>query len=112
QGLRLEEYLKYMGGDMAKFRDGFKEQAEKQVKIRLALEAVAISEKIEATEDDFNAEIARIAEVYKMEAEKVKELVPELEVKKDLAVNKAIDFIKTNATILAEKAKKAEKSAE
>ncbi|MEG2843444.1 MAG: trigger factor, partial [Ruthenibacterium sp.] len=112
QGLRLEEYLKYMGGDMAKFRDGFKEQAEKQVKIRLALEAVAISEKIEATEDDFNAEIARIAEVYKMEAEKVKELVPELEVKKDLAVNKAIDFIKTNATILAEKAKKTEKSAE
>ncbi|MEG2435616.1 MAG: trigger factor, partial [Ruthenibacterium sp.] len=82
------------------------------VKIRLALEAVALSEKIEATEDDFNAEIARIAEAYKMEVEKVKELVPELEVKKDLAVNKAIDFIKTNATVVCEEAKKADKAAE
>ena len=111
QGLRLQDYLQYMGGEVAKFRDGFKEQAEKQVKIRLALEAVAKAEGIEATQEDFDNEVSRIAEAYKMEVEKIKSMVPELEVKKDLAVNKAIDFIKTNAKIAAEKsgAKKAAK---
>ena len=110
QGLRLQEYLKYMGGDVAAFRDGFKEQAEKQVKTRLALEAVAKKEKIEATAEDFENEVKRIAESYKMEVEKVKELVPELEVKKDLAVNKAIDFIKASAKVVEEKAAKAKKA--
>lgn len=102
QGLRLEDYVKYMGDDMKKFREGFKPQAEKQVKIRLALEAVAKNEGIEATAEDFEKELARIAEAYKMEVEKVRSLVPEAEVKKDLAVNKAIDFIKTNAEITTE----------
>ncbi|MEG1872719.1 MAG: trigger factor [Ruthenibacterium sp.] len=111
QGLRLEEYLKYMGGDVAKFRDGFQEQAEKQVKIRLALETVAKKEKLEATAEDFENEVKRIAESYKMEVEKVKELIPEAEVKKDLAVNKAIDFIKSSAKVVEETAKKVEKAA-
>ena len=103
QGLRLQDYLKYMGGEAEKFRDGFKEQAEKQVKIRLALEEVAKKENLAATEEDFENEVKRIAEAYKMEVEKVRGIVPELEVKKDLAVNKAIDFIKKNAKITAEK---------
>lgn len=102
QGLRLQDYLKYMGGDVQKFRDGFKEQAEKQVKIRLALEAVAKAEGIEATQEDFDNEVKRIAEAYKMEEEKVRGIVPEAEVKKDLAVNKAIDFVKSNAEITTE----------
>ena len=102
QGLRLQDYLKYMGGDVQKFRDGFKEQAEKQVKIRLALEAVAKAENIEATQEDFDNEVKRIAEAYKMEEEKVRGIVPEAEVKKDLAVNKAIDFVKSNAEITTE----------
>ena len=91
-----------MGGDVQKFRDGFKEQAEKQVKIRLALEAVAKAENIEASQEDFDNEVKRIAEVYKMEEEKVRGIVPEAEVKKDLAVNKAIDFVKSNAEITTE----------
>lgn len=106
QGLRLEEYLKYMGGEMGKFREGFKEQAEKQVKIRLALETIVKKEKIEATAEDFENEVKRIAESYKMEVEKVKSLIPEAEVKKDLAVNKAIDFIKSSAKIVEETVKK------
>ena len=93
-GIKLEDYLKYIGGDEAKFREGFKEQAEKQVKIRLALEAVAAAEGIAASEEDFENEVKRIADAYKMEVEKVRGIVPEAEVKKDLAVNKAIDFIK------------------
>ncbi len=108
QGLRLEDYVKYMGDDMAKFREGFKEQAEKQVKIRLALEAVAKAEGIEASDDDFNAEVTRIAQAYNMEEEKVRGIIPQAEVKKDLAVNKAIDFIKANAEITEEKDEKAE----
>lgn len=104
QGLRLADYLKYIGGDEAKFREGFKEQAEKQVKMRLALEAVAKAENIEASEEDFENEVKRIAEAYKMDVEKVRGIIPEAEVKKDLAVNKAIDFIKSKAEITAKKA--------
>lgn len=103
QGLKLEMYLQYMGQTMETFRASFKEQAEKQVKIRLALEAVAAQEKIEASQEDFEAEMQRIADAYKMEVEKVKELVSEAEVKKDLAVNKAIDFIKEKAEIIENK---------
>lgn len=106
QGLKLEMYLQYLGQTVEEFREGFKEQAEKQVKIRLALEAIAAQEKIEATEEEFEAEINRIAEMYKMEADKVKSLVNETEVKKDLAVNKVIDFIKENAKITQKAARK------
>ncbi len=102
QGLRLEDYIKYTGGDEAKFREGFKDQADKQVKIRLALEAVADAEGIVATEEDFENELSRIAGMYQMEVDKVRSLVPETEVKRDLAVNKAIDFIKSNAKITTE----------
>ena len=104
QGLRLADYLKYIGGDEAKFREGFKEQAEKQVNMRLALEAVAKAENIEASEEDFENEVKRIADTYKMEVEKVRSIIPVAEVKKDLAVNKAIDFIKSKAEITAKKA--------
>lgn len=106
QGLKLEMYLQYLGQTLEQFREGFKEQAEKQVKIRLALEAIAAKEKIEATTEEFEAEVARIAEMYKMEVEKVKSLVNEVEVKKDLAVNKVIDFIKENAKITKKAARK------
>lgn len=107
QGLKLEMYLQYMNQTMQQFRDSFKEQAVKQVKMRLALEAVAAKEGIEATAEEFEAEVQRIADQYKMEAEKVKSLVNEVEVKKDLAVNKAIDFIKESAKITKKAAKKA-----
>ena len=114
QGLNLQTYLQYAGMDAAAFRDGFKEQAEKHVKMRLALESVARLEKLAATEKDIEAEVARIAEKYSMEAEQVRKLMPEKEIAKDLAVNKAIDFIKSKATISEEKPKKekAEKPAE
>ena len=112
QGLKLEMYLQYMGQTLETFRDSFKEQAEKQVKIRLALEAVAAKEKLEATDEDFNAEVKRIADQYKMEEEKVRELVDEKAVKADLAVNKAIDFIKEKAEITTEEVKKDAPAAE
>ena len=67
-------------------------------------------EKIEASDEDFDKEVNRIAEAYKMEADKVRAIVPEAEVRKDLAVNKAIDFIKSNAKVTAEKATKAKRT--
>ena len=111
QGLRLEDYLKYMGQTVDQFRASFMPQAEKQVKIRLALEAVAAAENIEASEEEVSAEIKRIADQYKMEEDKVRELVNVDDLKKDLAINKAIDFIKSHANIV-EKAAEEEKAAD
>ena len=108
QGLKLEEYLKYVGEDMAAFRANFAERAEKQVKIRLALEAVAAKENIVASDEEFEAEVKRIADQYKMEPEKVKAVVDAEAVKKDLAINKAIDFIKSKAEVTEETAKAAD----
>lgn len=112
QGLKLEMYLQYMGQTLETFRASYKEQAEKQVKIRLALEAIAAKEKLEASDEDFNAEVKRIADQYKMEEDKVRELVDEKAVKADLAVNKAIDFIKKKAEITTEEVKKDAPAAE
>ena len=92
QGLKLEQYLQYMGMTMENFKEQFREQADKQVKTRLAMEAIAAKESIEATEEEFEAEIKQIADAYQMEADKVKSMVDAAAVKKDLAVNKAIEF--------------------
>ena len=86
-------------------------QAEKQVKIGLALEAVAAAEHIEASEDEINAEIKRIADQYKMEEDKVREVINLEDLKLDLARTKAIDFIKSHANIV-EKPAEAEKAAD
>ena len=114
QGLKLEQYLQYMGMTMEQFKEQFREQADKQVKMRLAMEAIVAKESIEATEEEFEAEIKRIADAYQMEADKVKSLVDAAAVKKDLAVNKAIDFVKSKANIVAgaaEEKKPAKKTA-
>ena len=97
QGLNLDTYLQYTGMDMDAFRKGFREQAEKQVKIRLALEKIAQLENIQPTEEELEAEFARMAEQYKLDVEKVKSLVPAAELSKDLAVGKAMDLVKENA---------------
>ena len=107
QGLRLEDYLKYLGQTLEQFRASFMPQAEKQVKIRLALEAVARAEGIVASDEDVDAEIKRIADQYKMEEDKVRGIVNLEDLKWDLAINKAIDFIKANANVV-EKAAEAE----
>ena len=110
QGLKLELYLQYTNNTMEKFREGFREQAEKQVKIRLALGKIVELEKIEASDDELNAEIKRLADLYQMEEDKIRSVIPVEEVKKDLAVNKAIDLIKSSAVVTEEAA--AEKTAE
>ena len=99
QGLNLETYLKYTNATIDEFKNSFRPQAESQVKFRLALEKIVELEKIEATEEDINAQIEKMAKDYGMEVEQIKNAVPTEEIAKDLAVGKAIDFIKENAVI-------------
>ena len=101
QGLKLEQYLQYMGMTKEQFKEQFREQADKQVKMRLAMEAIVAKENIQTTEEEFEAEVKRIADAYQMEADKVKSLIDAEAVKKDLAVNKAIDFVKEKAKVVA-----------
>ena len=102
QGLKLDQYLQYMGMNMEQFRGQFAEQAEKQVKMRLAMEAIVAKEGITASDEEFEAEVKRIADAYQMEADKVRSLVNADAVKADLAVNKAIDFVKGKANVTTE----------
>ena len=99
QGMSLDLYLQYTGSTIEQFRDTFRPQAEMQVKYRLALEKIVELEGIKADEEAINAEYAKIAEGYGVDVEQVKAVIPASEVEKDVAVGKAIDFIKANAVI-------------
>ena len=109
QGLKLADYLKYMGMNIEQFRAQFKEQADKQVKMRLAMEAIVAKEGITASDEEFEEEVKRIADAYKMEADKVKSIVDAAAVKADLAINKAIDFVKEKANVVTAEPKEEEK---
>ncbi len=99
QGLNLDTYLKYTGSDMDKFRASYKEQAEKNVKLRLALEKIAEIEGITASDADVEEEINKIAEMYGMKAEDVKESISKDLLADDIKIKKASDFVKENAKI-------------
>ncbi len=111
QGMDLKTYLKYTGGSIDDFKNTFMPQAEAQVKIRLALEKIAELEKIEATEDELNAELQKMADAYGIELDKIKASVPTDEIKKDIVVQKAMDLVKAEA-VVTEVDKKTEKTEE
>ena len=102
QGLSMDLYMQYTGMDVAAFRESFREQAEKQVKVRLALEYVVKVDKISVSEDELNAEYAKFAEQYGMEVEQVKAAIPATALSEDIAVEKAMKFIRSKATITTE----------
>jgi trigger factor len=110
QGLDLDTYLKYSGTSLEDFKATFRPQAEGQVKFRLALEKIVELEKIEATEEELNARFEEMAKQYGMEVDAVKNAIPASELAKDVAVGKAIDFVKANA-VITEVEKKTEKKA-
>ena len=111
----MDLYLKYTGMTKAKVMEEMRPQAERQVKATLALEAVAKAEKFKITEKEIEAEYARVAESYQIDAEKAKEYVPEDVIRKDLSSRKAVELIKASAKITdapeEAKAAKAEKEA-
>ena len=100
QGLSMEQYFQFTGLTAETMMEQVKPQAEKRIKSRLVLEAVVKAENIVATEEDFDNEIAKMAEMYKMEADKVKESIGEegkKQLMEDLAVSKAVEFVVNEA---------------
>ena len=95
-GLDLKTYFQYTGLTLETLREQMRPQAEKQVKARLALEAIAAAEQIEVTEEELAAEYDLIANTYKIEADKVRDLVDEKMVKADVSVRKAMQVVKDN----------------
>lgn len=98
-GLDLNTYLKYTGMTLDGLREQFRPQAERQVKARLALEKVVELEKLEASEEDINAELERIASAYNMTVDKVRENIPADAIANDMKVKKAMDLVRDNAVI-------------
>lgn len=99
QGMNLDTYMKYTGMDMEAVRKMYRPEAERRVKMRLALEKIAKLEDIKPTEDDINAEYDKMAEIYNMEADKVKEIIPLESVTEDLGVQLAMKLVKDTAVI-------------
>ncbi len=99
QGMNLEMYMKYTGMTLETMREQVKPQAERQVKTRLALEKIVAIESITADESDIEAEYEKLAKMYNMEIDKVKEAVLPDSLSNDICVRKAVDFIKANAVI-------------
>ena len=112
QGLSLDMYLKYTNSNIDEFKKSFRPQAEGQVKFRLALEKIVELENITPSDEELEAEFAKLAEGYGVEVEKVKAVIPAEEISKDVAVGKAIDLVKENAVITEVEEKKAEESSE
>lgn len=99
QGGSLDLYYKYTGQTEEQLRESFKAGAEKQVKTRLALEYIAKTENITATEEEIEAEYAKIASGYAVEIEKVKTSIPVSGITEDVVLRKAVEFVKENANV-------------
>ena len=98
-GLDLQTYFKYTGMDLDTLRGQMRPDAEKQVKTRLALEKIAAKEAVAVSEEEIEEEYKRLAEVYGMEADKVKEAVEADAIAEDLKVKKAIELVREKAVI-------------
>lgn len=112
QGIKFEQYMQLTGMDPAKFIEQMKPEAIKRIQTRLVLEAIVKAEGIKATKKDIDKEIEKMAEMYQMEVDKVKEMIGDEEREQigvDLAVQKAVDFlIKEAVEVEAKEEKKDE----
>ena len=100
QGITLEQYFQFTGLTAEKMMEDMRPQAIKRIETRLVLEAVAKAENIEITDEKIDEELAKMAESYNMEVEKLKEFMGENEkkqMKEDLAVQEAVTFLVENA---------------
>ena len=99
QGLTLDQYFKFTGMDMDKFLEQMRPGAQKRIESRLVLEAVAKAENFEISDEEFDHEIDRMAEMYQMEADKLKDLMGDYEkdqIIEDLKIQKAVDYVTEN----------------
>lgn len=97
QGIDLNTYLGYLGQTQEQFKAQFMDGAKQQVKTQIALDAIVEAEKLEATEDEINAEIDKLAAQYDMEADKIKAAVPQDQIAKDVTTKKVVDLIVNSA---------------
>lgn len=99
QGMDLKLYFQYTGMDMDSFRETYRDRAESEVKLRLALEKIAELEDIEVSEEEINNGLSEIAASNNMDVETVKRFINVNEYSEDLKVQKAVDLVKENAVI-------------
>ena len=100
QGLSIDQYIQYMGSNHQQFMESLKPEAVTRIKNSLVLEAVAKAENIEVSEEEFEAELQKMADMYKMEIEKIKEFMQDAEAKQmkdDIAIQKAVELIVSSA---------------
>ena len=98
QGMDMKTYLEFTGMDINTIGESYKPQAEKRVKLRLALEKIAELEGFtEVSDEDVEAEFAKLAEMYSVDVEQAKNAIAVEDLKKDIAVEKAMDFVKESA---------------
>lgn len=100
QGLSLEQYIQYMGGDAQGFMESLKPEAERRVKSGLVLEAIAKAENLSVSDEEYEAELQKMADMYKMELDKIKEIIGAREIeqiKGDLLLQKAVELIADKA---------------
>ena len=113
QGLSMEQYMQFTGLTPQALIEQVKPQAIKRIQSHLVLEAVVAAENIVASEEDFEAEVTKMAEAYQLEADKVKEMLGEngkKQVMEDLAISKAVEFVVENAKEAKPAAKKSTKA--
>ena len=100
QGLTLDQYMQFTGMTADKMMDELRPQAEKRIKTRLVLEAVAEAEKIDVTEEEYKAELQKMADAYSMKLEEMEDMIGAFEqkaIKSDLKIRKAVDFVVAQA---------------
>ena len=114
QGMNFEDYLKYAQTNREQLTENMKEDAERRIKYRLVMEQVAKEENIVATDEDFEAELQKMADAYRMDVETIKKyFVTRKEgMMEDIAVQKAITFVADNAVEVEKKADAEEEKAE
>lgn len=106
QGLQMEQYMQMTGANRETMLEQLKPQAERKIKSRLCMEAVAKAENITVTEEEYEEEMKVMADAYQIEVDKVKEMMGEKEKKSimaDIAVRKAVEFVAQNAVVKEEK---------
>lgn len=111
QGLNLDTYLQYTGSTAEAFVEGFRVQAEQQVKMRLALDHIVDLEEIKIEKEEIDAQYAQMAEQFGMEEAEIRQAIHDHDIRGDLAANKAVDFLFANAVVTTEGEKKPAKKA-
>ena len=115
QGLSMEQYMQFTGMNIEKLMEQMKPEALKRIQSSLVLEAIAKEENIEVSDEEVDEELKKMAEMYGMEVEKLKEYMGDAEkesMKKDMAIQKAVDLIMENIKERAKPKSKKEKEAE